>query len=72
MTENQKAEYERLKSELKQLKSEVKKKSKSLEIEDLIEFYDLVQKAANTQHYMNHIRYEKLDEACDCGYISPQ
>jgi hypothetical protein len=69
LTEAQRAEYDLLLDKKRRLLKEIK--NPGSDISKWKEKFQAVNDIVVAQHEMNHIRYPKLDESCNCGYKRP-
>ena len=69
LTETKRAEYDLLLAKKRILIKEIK--NPGSDISKWKEKFQAVNDIAVAQHEMNHIRYPKLDESCNCGYKRP-
>ena len=69
LTEAQRAEYDLLLDKKRRLLKEIK--NPGSDISKWKEKFQAVNDIVIAQHEMNHIRYPKLDESCNCGYKRP-
>ena len=69
LTEAQRAEYDLLLDKKRRLLKEIK--NTGLDISKWKDRFQAINDSAVAQHEMNHIRYPKLDERCNCGYKRP-
>ena len=74
LTEAQRAEYDLLLDKKRRLLKEIKNPGSDISKWDISKWkekFQAVNDIVVAQHEMNHIRYPKLDERCNCGYKRP-